>query len=285
MLQQAITHHLKNEWDLALEILKEIHQEPLGLYFYGMYLAYGYTGQSEPRLAFEAFCKMLQLLVPRQTLGKLTKTIDDAVEPLSIPEPLDTSIKHLNPAEPVDAAPQSLNIHETVDSAVKHLKTPERLDKCIKPKDISTKSGKVVPEELTEIDVDTDLVALCLVQLGYCYLQGSGIRRCRKKGARCIVLAAELGDADAQWQAGNLHLKGVGMKSSQKKAAYWFRLSGLDLVNGHWIWKSKYDGEGNSRPRPMILMEAAMIVSSKCHCFDCDGWLAWVRFFTSQRSN
>lgn len=58
-------------------------------------------------------------------------------------------------------------------------------------------------------------------------------------------LAAKLGDADAQAEAGALYASGKGgCKKDLKKAATYYRMAakqGYDLIGLSWVWKSKFD--------------------------------------------
>ncbi|PWN22142.1 HCP-like protein, partial [Microstroma glucosiphilum] len=85
---------------------------------------------------------------------------------------------------------------------------------------------------------------LSVYELGKCFCYGWGVKMDKKMALEYFELAAKLGDADAQAEAGALYAAGKGCKKDLKKAAKYYRMAaaqGYDLIGLSWVWKSKFD--------------------------------------------
>jgi len=85
---------------------------------------------------------------------------------------------------------------------------------------------------------------LSVYELGKCFCYGWGVKMDKPMALECFELAARLGDADAQAEAGALLAAGKGCKKDLKKAAMYYRMAeaqGYDTVGLSWIHKDKYD--------------------------------------------
>ena len=85
---------------------------------------------------------------------------------------------------------------------------------------------------------------LSVYELGKCYCYGWGIKMDKRMALEYFELAAKLGDADAQAEAGALFAAGKGCKKDLKKAAKYYRMAaaqGYDLIGLSWVWKPKFD--------------------------------------------
>lgn len=85
---------------------------------------------------------------------------------------------------------------------------------------------------------------LSVYELGKCFCYGWGVKMDKKMALEYFELAAKLGDADAQAEAGALYAAGKGCKKDVKKAAKYYRMAaaqGYDLIGLSWVWKSKFD--------------------------------------------
>lgn len=85
---------------------------------------------------------------------------------------------------------------------------------------------------------------LSVYELGKCFCYGWGVKMDKPMSLEYFELAAKLGDADAQAEAGALLAAGKGCKKDLKKAAMYYRMAeaqGYDTVGLSWIHKDKYD--------------------------------------------
>jgi TPR repeat protein len=64
-----------------------------------------------------------------------------------------------------------------------------------------------------------------IAQVGYCYLNGTGVAKKLDEGIRFIKLAVSKGDAIGQQQLGLCYRDGIGMKTDHRQAARLFRLA------------------------------------------------------------
>lgn len=85
---------------------------------------------------------------------------------------------------------------------------------------------------------------LSVYELGKCFCHGWGVKMDKHMALEYFELAAKLGDADAQAEAGALYAAGKGCKKDLKKAAKYYRMAaaqGYDLIGLSWVWKPKFD--------------------------------------------
>ncbi len=61
--------------------------------------------------------------------------------------------------------------------------------------------------------------------LGMCYLRGFGLHKDESKAARCLLLASEEGDADAQCELASCYANGIGLRPNENKALRWYFLA------------------------------------------------------------
>lgn len=105
----------------------------------------------------------------------------------------------------------------------------------------STNSVRKSEAELKAIRSE---LKLSVYELGKCYCYGWGIKMDKRMALDYFELAAKLGDADAQAEAGALYAAGKGCKKDLKKAAKYYRMAaaqGYDLIGLSWVWKPKFD--------------------------------------------
>jgi TPR repeat protein len=91
--------------------------------------------------------------------------------------------------------------------------------------------------------ISSELV-LAVYELAMSFKQGWGVKQSSTTAVYYLLLAAQLGDVDAQLEMGECYLRGEGVVKDKKKAAKWFRIAeknGARMVSMHWIWKPKYD--------------------------------------------
>ncbi|KAJ9655101.1 hypothetical protein H2198_005957 [Neophaeococcomyces mojaviensis] len=94
--------------------------------------------------------------------------------------------------------------------------------------------------------------ALGIYELGISHLNGWGVEQDKALALRCFEIAAAWGDADAMTEAGFCYAQGVGCKKNPKKAAKFYRLAaekGASMIGNSWIYKSKYDDDGEDEKR------------------------------------
>ncbi|KAK0533886.1 hypothetical protein OC835_002869 [Tilletia horrida] len=111
----------------------------------------------------------------------------------------------------------------------------------------ATRAGEVLkvtlPRTEAEITALKSELKLAVYELGKCYCYGWGVKLDKRMALEYFELAAKLGDADAQAEAGALYATGKGCKKDLKKAARYYRQAeaqGYDTVGLSWIHKDKY---------------------------------------------
>lgn len=90
--------------------------------------------------------------------------------------------------------------------------------------------------------VKTELV-MAIYEVGQSFFQGWGVKKDREMAYRYFLLAARLGDIDAQQELGFCLANGKGCKKDRKEAAKWYRAAvaqGASTVGLAWIYKEKY---------------------------------------------
>ncbi|KAN0062866.1 hypothetical protein ACQY0O_004687 [Thecaphora frezii] len=95
----------------------------------------------------------------------------------------------------------------------------------------------------SEIKAIKSELKLSVYELGKCFCYGWGVKMDKAMALEYFELAAKLGDADAQAEAGALYASGKGCKKDLKKAAMYYRMAeagGYDTVGLSWIHKDKY---------------------------------------------
>ncbi|SPO39619.1 uncharacterized protein PSFLO_05100 [Pseudozyma flocculosa] len=95
----------------------------------------------------------------------------------------------------------------------------------------------------SEIKAIKSELKLSVYELGKCFCYGWGVKMDKAMALEYFELAARLGDADAQAEAGALYASGKGCKKDLKKAAMYYRMAeqgGYDTVGLSWIHKDKY---------------------------------------------
>lgn len=96
----------------------------------------------------------------------------------------------------------------------------------------------------SELKATRSELKLSVYELGKCFCYGWGVKMDKQMALDYFELAAKLGDADAQAEAGALLAAGKGCKKDLKKAAMYYRMAeaqGYDTVGLSWIHKDKYD--------------------------------------------
>jgi len=86
-------------------------------------------------------------------------------------------------------------------------------------------------------------LVLAIYEVGQCFFQGWGVNRDRSMGFNYFLLAARLGDVDAQQELGYCYSNGKGCKKDRKEAAKWYRAAadqGASTVGLAWIYKDKF---------------------------------------------
>lgn len=106
--------------------------------------------------------------------------------------------------------------------------------------------GAPVQQQKTETELKAirSELKLSVYELGKCFCYGWGVKMDKQMALEYFELAAKLGDADAQAEAGALLAAGKGCKKDLKKAAMYYRMAevqGYDTVGLSWIHKDKYD--------------------------------------------
>lgn len=100
------------------------------------------------------------------------------------------------------------------------------------------------PRTEAELKAIRSELKLSVYELGKCFCYGWGVKMDKQMALEYFELAAKLGDADAQAEAGALLAAGKGCKKDLKKAATYYRMAeaqGYDTVGLSWIHKDKYD--------------------------------------------
>ncbi len=112
----------------------------------------------------------------------------------------------------------------------------------------AARAGEMMANTATP-KIDSELKAikselkLSVYELGKCWCYGWGVKMDKAMALEYFELAAKLGDADAQAEAGALWAAGKGCKKDLKKAAMYYRMAeegGYDTVGLSWIHKDKY---------------------------------------------
>lgn len=99
------------------------------------------------------------------------------------------------------------------------------------------------PKTESELRAIKSELKLSVYELGKCWCYGWGVKADKSVALEWFELAAKLGDADAQAEAGALWAAGKGCKKDLKKAAMYYRAAeegGYDTVGLSWIHKDKY---------------------------------------------
>ncbi|SPO31263.1 uncharacterized protein UTRI_05927_B [Ustilago trichophora] len=99
------------------------------------------------------------------------------------------------------------------------------------------------PKTDSELKAIKSELKLSVYELGKCFCYGWGVKMDKQMALEYFELAAKLGDADAQAEAGALYAAGKGCKKDLKKAAMYYRMAeegGYDTVGLSWIHKDKY---------------------------------------------
>ncbi|PWN51727.1 HCP-like protein, partial [Violaceomyces palustris] len=99
------------------------------------------------------------------------------------------------------------------------------------------------PKSESEIKAIKSELKLSVYELAKCFCYGWGVKMDKPMALEYFELAAKLGDADAQAEAGALYASGKGCKKDLKKAAMYYRMAeegGYDTVGLSWIHKDKY---------------------------------------------
>lgn len=99
------------------------------------------------------------------------------------------------------------------------------------------------PKTDSELKAIKSELKLSVYELGKCFCYGWGVKMDKHMALEYFELAAKLGDADAQAEAGALYAAGKGCKKDLKKAAMYYRMAeegGYDTVGLSWIHKDKY---------------------------------------------
>ncbi|TKY88188.1 hypothetical protein EX895_002898 [Sporisorium graminicola] len=104
-------------------------------------------------------------------------------------------------------------------------------------------STTAAPKTDSELKAIKSELKLSVYELGKCFCYGWGVKMDKHMALEYFELAAKLGDADAQAEAGALYAVGKGCKKDLKKAAMYYRMAeagGYDTVGLSWIHKDKY---------------------------------------------
>jgi TPR repeat protein len=90
--------------------------------------------------------------------------------------------------------------------------------------------------------IQAELV-LAIYEVGQCFFHGWGVAKDQKMGFSYYMVAAQLGDGDAQGDLAFCLANGKGCKKNKKEAARWYRAAvqqGQSDVGLAWIYKDKY---------------------------------------------
>jgi TPR repeat protein len=130
-------------------------------------------------------------------------------------------------------------LQEATQSAIQDLET---LNSEFKKGNLSKFPRDKIDEDKKTL-IASELV-LAIYELAVCFKQGWGVSKSAETAAYYLLLAAQLGDKDAQLEIAECYLRGDGVRRDKKMAAKWFRTAeknGARMVAMHWIWKPKYD--------------------------------------------
>lgn len=104
-------------------------------------------------------------------------------------------------------------------------------------------------EKLRTGEVDADSrsakaeLVLAIYEVGQCFFHGWGVAKDQKMAVSYYMVAARLGDGDAQGDLAFCLANGKGCKRNKKEAARWYRAAvqqGQSDVGLAWIYKDKY---------------------------------------------
>ncbi|HEC20154.1 MAG TPA: sel1 repeat family protein [Gammaproteobacteria bacterium] len=149
------------------------------------------------------------------------------------------AVKHIAQAAEMGYSPSQYllgTLYQTGEKGVK--KNPQEAIKWLSmAAEQGHKLAKQVLAKLTAGDVLTDetMDVQAVVAKGMQYLKGKGVSRDYKQAAEWFSRAAEQGDAEAQYQLGELLSKGRGVKKDKKLAQKWYKAA---AEQGHI--KAKY---------------------------------------------
>ncbi|KAG9002131.1 hypothetical protein FRB94_004109 [Tulasnella sp. JGI-2019a] len=86
-------------------------------------------------------------------------------------------------------------------------------------------------------------LVLAIYEVGQCFFHGWGVKKDQKMAVSYFLVAARMGDVDAQQELAFCYLNGSGTKKDKKEAAKWYRKAatqGASTVGLAWIYKDKY---------------------------------------------
>ena len=79
--------------------------------------------------------------------------------------------------------------------------------------------------QAVESECDEDIRSDAFYSLGLLYLEGRGTAQSPKDALECMVKSAELGNAGAQFKAGEMYLGGIGTSVSEDKASAYLKMA------------------------------------------------------------
>ncbi|KAF8895010.1 HCP-like protein [Gymnopilus junonius] len=94
-----------------------------------------------------------------------------------------------------------------------------------------------------EFSVLQSELVLAIYEVGQCFFHGWGVVKDQKMAVSYYMVAAQLGDGDAQADLAYCLANGKGCKKDKKEAAQWYRQAikqGQSDVGLAWIYKDKY---------------------------------------------
>jgi len=86
-------------------------------------------------------------------------------------------------------------------------------------------------------------LVLAIYEVGQCFFHGWGVKKDQKMAVSYFMVAARLGDVDAQQELAFCYANGRGCKKDRKEAAKWYRAAvaqGVSDVGLAWIYKEKF---------------------------------------------
>lgn len=101
---------------------------------------------------------------------------------------------------------------------------------------------RVGKANIDKCSIQAELV-LAIYEVGQCFFHGWGVAKDQKMGFSYYMVAARLGDGDAQGDLAFCLANGKGCKKNKKEAARWYRAAvqqGQSDVGLAWIYKDKY---------------------------------------------
>ncbi|KAL7414188.1 hypothetical protein BDY24DRAFT_339456 [Mrakia frigida] len=92
-------------------------------------------------------------------------------------------------------------------------------------------------------------MVVAILEVAQCFLHGWGCAKDPEKAVNYLLVAAKMGDVDAQLQLASCYLHGLGTKGKKDKvqSAFWFRAAiaqGASDSGLSWVHKKKYVKEG-----------------------------------------